>query len=111
MKPQKDLGSGRTYIERETLSITGGRSARLISICEYFDAEEYLSPVGSADYLSEDGFTEKTTISLKFQKYEPLLYPQKGSQEFVSHLSIVDVVANLGWDGARQYILKGVIDE
>ena len=102
----------RAHIHRAgDLRISGKRSARLISICQYFDAEEYLSPVGSADYLSEDGFAEKTTISLKFQKYKPLLYPQKGSQEFVSHLSIVDVVANLGWDGARQYILKGVIDE
>ena len=102
----------RAHIHRAgDLRISGKRSARLISICQYFDAEEYLSPVGSADYLSEDSFAEKTTISLKFQKYKPLLYPQKGSQEFVSHLSIVDVVANLGWDGARQYILKGVIDE
>ena len=95
----------RAHIHRAgDLSISGTRSARLISICEYFDAEEYLSPVGSADYLSEDGFADKTTISLKFQKYEPLVYFQKGTHEFVSHLSIVDVVANLGWDGARKYI-------
>jgi len=102
----------RAHIHRAgDLTVSGTRSARLISICEHFDAEEYLSPVGSVDYLSEDGFTDKTTISLKFQKYEPLPYFQKGSQEFVSHLSIVDVVANLGWDRARQYVLKGVIDE
>lgn len=95
----------RAHIHRAgDLGISGTRSARLISICEYFDAEEYLSPVGSADYLSEDGFSDKTTISLKFQKYEPLVYFQKGTHEFVSHLSIVDVVANLGWDGARKYI-------
>ena len=102
----------RAHIHRAgDLSVSGARSARLISICEHFNAEEYLSPVGSADYLSEDGFADKTTISLKFQKYEPLPYFQKGSQEFVSHLSIVDVVANLGWDGARQYVVKGVNDE
>ncbi len=91
------------------LGITGIRSARLIALCKHFDAKEYLSPVGSADYLSEDGFTAKVTATLRFQEYHPQPYHQKGSREFVSHLSIVDVIANLGWDGARQYIIKGVI--
>lgn len=100
----KRLGIKAHIYRAGDLNISGTRSARLISICEYFDAEEYLSPVGSADYLSEDGFVDKTTISLRFQKYQPAQYVQKGSQEFVSHLSIMDVVANLGWDGARKYI-------
>lgn len=93
------------------LGVTGIRSARLIALCEHFSANEYLSPVGSADYLSEDGFAANTTAILRFQEYNPRPYPQKGSREFVSHLSIVDVIANLGWDGARQYVNNGVIDE
>lgn len=93
------------------LDVKGARSTRLISLCEHFNAEEYLSPVGAADYLSEDGFTLKTKTKLRLQEYYPKNYPQKGSQDFFSHLSIVDVIANLGWDGAREYIIKGVVDE
>ena len=93
------------------LGVTGIRSARLISLCEYFSAKEYLSPVGSADYLEDDDFAVNSRATLRFQEYCPQPYPQKGSREFVSHLSIVDVIANFGWDGARQYINKGVIDE
>ena len=106
----KGLGIGVNIHRSGDLSISGARSARLIAICEHFSAQEYLSPIGSADYLSEDGFVDKTTISLKFQKYEPIPYVQKGSQEFISHLSIMDVVANLGWDGAKTYI-EGDNDE
>jgi hypothetical protein len=88
------------------IGVTGVRSARLISLCEYFSANEYLSPVGSADYLSADGFETNCTATLRFQDYCPQPYPQKGAREFVSHLSMVDVIANLGWDGARQYIIR-----
>ena len=93
------------------LGVKGARSTRLISLCEHFKAKEYLSPVGAADYLSEDGFTLKTSTTLRFQEYHPQAYPQKGSQDFFSHLSIVDVIANLGWDRTREYIFKGFVDE
>ena len=93
------------------LGVVGVRSARLISLCEHVGAKEYLSPVGSAGYLFEDGFEENLKTRLRFQEYSPQKYNQKGSNEFVSHLSIVDVIANLGWDGARQYIVKGCFDE
>lgn len=93
------------------LGVKGARSSRLISLCEHLKAKEYLSPVGAADYLTEDGFTLKTSTTLRFQDYHPQAYPQKGSRDFFSHLSIVDVIANLGWDRTREYIFKGFIDE
>lgn len=101
-----------TYLYRAgELCVSGTRSARLISLCESVSATEYLSPVGSADYLSEDGFVENSTTTLRFQEYDPQDYNQKGSREFVSHLSIVDVIANLGWDRAKQYVVKGFVNE
>jgi hypothetical protein len=87
------------------LNIQGKRSDRLIKFCSHFNADIYLSPVGSADYLAVDGFAERH--ALLFQEYAPQPYPQANSRKFVSHLSIVDVVANLGWDGARTYVIDG----
>lgn len=80
------------------------RTKRLVEICGHFGCDTYVSPPGSADYLAEDGFQEQTDIALEFTDYHPPHYLQKGGGDFVSHLSIVDVVANLGWSGAAEYI-------
>jgi WbqC-like protein family len=99
-----------TIYRASDLQISGVRSGRLIAYCEYFAAEEYLSPVGSAAYLAKDRFSDRSQATLRFQNYNPQPYPQNNATQFVSHLSIVDVVANIGWDRARQYVMSGSID-
>ncbi len=91
------------------LGIEGVRSERLSEFCKKFCAQEYLSPVGSAQYLKEDGFAEHSPAALRFQDYIPHPYLQKGVADFLSHLSIVDVVANLGWDLTCEYVRKGFV--
>lgn len=86
----------------------GVRSDRLIALCRTLGAREYLSPRGSADYLAEDRFAERSPAALRFQDFQAQPYPQKGAPEHIACLSIVDVVANLGWLGARHYIQHGV---
>jgi hypothetical protein len=80
------------------------RTERLLEICRYLQCETYLSPPGSKEYLLGDGFTQQKKIRLEFADYPPPPYMQKGVSNFVSHLSIIDVVSNLGWDGASAYI-------
>ncbi|WP_159077560.1 WbqC family protein [Polynucleobacter rarus] len=87
------------------LNIEGVRTDKLIAICESLKATSYLSPIGSKNYLELDGFEENTNIKLIYQNYNPIPYLQKGSMEFISHLSILDIVSNLGWLGARNYIV------
>lgn len=80
------------------------RTARLIEFCELLGCDTYLSPPGAAEYLEADGFKEMGAVQLEYANYDPPTYPQLGRVEFVSHLSIADVIANLGWDGAARYI-------
>lgn len=101
------LGLERRFFRSSELKIEGDRTERLIRICEMFNCDEYLSPVGSADYLFNDGFENRTKIRLIFQDYQPHPYPQFKSSKFVDHLSILDVLANLGWQDALQYIKEG----
>ena len=93
-----------TIYRSSELQIEGVRTDRLVKLCNHFRAGTYLSPVGATDYLAADGFTTKTSSSLVFQDFNPLPYPQANSKEFISHLSIVDVVANLGWEKTRDYV-------
>lgn len=98
------LGITPRFARSGELGISGERSGRLIRICEHFGCDEYLSPAGSADYLAKDGFTEQTGIRLTFQQYDPHVYSQPKVADFVSHLSMIDVVANLGWEHASHYV-------
>ena len=91
------------------LGIKGIRTKRLVSLCEHFKASVYLSPQGASEYLAEDGFEASTSTRLQFQNYQPTSYIQRGVKDFNSHLSILDVLANLGWEKTRKYIHKGTI--
>ena len=86
------------------LSINGTRTERLLNLLKIVKATEYLSPIGSAVYLANDCFTEQENIQLQFQKFEPKLYNQKGTKEYIPFLSIIDTLANIGWENTAHYI-------
>lgn len=85
----------------------GRRSDHLAQLCRAVGCDEYLSPLGSRDYLMEDRFAEQSGIVLTFQNYVPRVYAQAGCREFVSHLSIVDVIAHGGRKFAADYLRRG----
>ena len=105
----KRIGISAHMHRASDLMIEGVRSDRLIELCKYFGADDYLSPIGSADYLAKDGFVERSPAKLHFQDYVPGPYEQKGIKVFHSHLSILDVIANLGWEKTRVYVEKGSV--
>lgn len=90
-----------------SLDVPGVRSQRLIALCRHFGAQVYLSPRGSQQYLEEDRFEEHSPAQLRYQEYAPQAYEQGTSPIFHSHLSILDVIANLGWSGTHHYVRTG----
>lgn len=101
------LGLRRPFYRSSGLGIVGDRSARLEDICRKFGCDTYLSPVGSREYLEEDGAFRNGDVALEFQQYIPGPYFQGYNKAFVSHMSIVDVVVNLGWDASLEYVKTG----
>jgi hypothetical protein len=97
-----DLTS-KLYLSSE-LAIEGKRTERIIGILEKLEAKTYLSPQGAGEYLDLDDFINQTKIKLSYQEFKPPKYKQYRHDDYQSHLSIVDVVANIGWDEAKQYI-------
>jgi hypothetical protein len=87
------------------MSIGGERTTRLIRFLKHLQVDCYLSPKGAMEYLEEDGFTSQTAVNLVYQEFNPTPYVQHNHQPFESHLSIVDVVANIGWQATRQYVV------
>lgn len=101
-----NLGIFPQFKRASDLNVSGKRSEHLFKICQSVGCDEYLSPVGSTQYLMEDGVFDNSSIRLLFQDYIPTPYPQMKSDSFLSHLSIIDVVANLGWQQASKYVLS-----
>ena len=56
------------------LDVSGKRTERIIKILEKLNADIYLSPIGSAEYLELDDFYSKSSTKLTFQSFEPKLY-------------------------------------
>jgi len=72
---------------------------RVIDICEKERASQYINAIGGRDLYSYDLFEAKG-ISLKFLQPILGLYAQ-GGDGFVPGLSILDILMNLGAEGAR----------
>lgn len=98
------LGLSTQFFNADDLTSEGGRSDRLAALCRAASCDAYLSPLGSKKYLEDDQFTEKHKISLEFQEFQVNPYNQFKSDLFISHLSIVDVIANMGPVETFQYI-------
>lgn len=98
------LGLQARFWRASDLSCQGVRSGHVASLCKALSCGVYLSPVGARQYLEEDNFSARFNINLQFQDFQPKPYKQFRASEFVSHLSIVDLIANQGLSGARAYL-------
>jgi hypothetical protein len=87
-----DLNSKTLYSSR--IGVEGKGSGRILAICAALGANTYISGHGGARYLQHEDF-ELHGIDVRYIDYSVVQYPQPG-QGFVSHLSVLDVIANLG---------------
>lgn len=99
------------FVCSHELALSGRRSAHLVNILEIFGEHDYLSPPGSAEYIAEDALLERAGIRVEFQHFSAYAYPQRGAREFEPRLSIVDVVAHLGFEVGRKYVTQELAPE
>jgi WbqC-like protein family len=71
----------------------------LVAICQAVGGHDYLSGAGSLGYVDPLAF-ESAGIDFWFQRYAHPEYPQRGTRAFVSHLSVLDALFNVGFDSA-----------
>jgi hypothetical protein len=100
----RNLGIDGGFPRSSQLNVGGRKSAHLLEICRHFGADTYLSAAGSREYIEQEGLLSAANMRVQYQNFVATPYPQLGSAEFVANMSIVDVVANVGFDGARAYV-------
>ena len=94
----------KEFIRSSELACPGTRSEKLVNIIKKLNCNRYLSPIGSKNYIENDAVFCKTDIDIDYQNYKVKDYKQKNINSFISHLSIIDVIANLGISDAQHYI-------
>jgi hypothetical protein len=97
------MGIDAHFAIASELNCSGTRSDHLDKLCRQVGADHYLSPAGSKQYLIEDDFQALSGMQLSFQEFTPQPYTQKNCDQFISHMSVVDVIANLGAAAAKRY--------
>ncbi len=106
-KVTRILGIQTKILKSSEIPVTGRKSEYLVNICQYLGADVYLSARGSKEYIEEEGLFQQSNIEVNYHDYTPARYAQKNNEGFISHLSIIDVLANLGIQKTREYILEG----
>lgn len=76
------------------LSIQGSGTRRLIDICRYYGASEYITGHGARNYLDHEAF-EENGVKVSYIDYDLRPYKQLHG-EFTPYVTILDTIANLG---------------
>jgi hypothetical protein len=97
------LGLAPEFARASTLGAGGHRSEHLLAVCRTVEATDYLSPMGSHDYMEEDAVFAAAGFPARFQGFVEIPYDQ-GRAEFTPYMAFVDAVMNLGWAGTRGLI-------
>lgn len=89
------LSLRKKIIKASDLPVEGASTELLLAICRHLGATVYLSgPTGRA-YLNESSFAQ-AGIVVRYHQFQHPVYPQLRAKEFVSHLSVVDLLFNAG---------------
>jgi hypothetical protein len=84
-----------------SLGVNGKRTELLAKICEAVGATEYLSPMGSAEYLvTEQEVLRRRGIDIWFQNYQHPQY-QQVFMPFEPFASVIDLIFNCGEKAAE----------
>ena len=79
---------------------------RLIQLCQSCQADRYISPIGSFEYINLDNRFTDSNIDLRYIDYTPQSYTQVG-EGFLPSLSTVDLLLNMGPESV-QIIKTGI---
>lgn len=83
----------------------GSSNELLCSITCSVGASTYLCGGGADSYQDERVFGTRG-VRLMYQKFIHPVYPQRGREDFVAGLSVIDAAMNVGWGGVRRLLSK-----
>lgn len=89
------LNLEKEFYTSSDLNISGERSERLVKMCHMFDCGIYLSPGGAENYIVEDNILPESDVKVIYQRYNCKAYSQFEGKDFISGMSIIDLLFRL----------------
>ena len=90
------LNFGTELIRQKDISgLSGENNELILGICAQLGATTYLSGLGAAKYNDANAYLAQG-VELVYQSFHHPVYPQLHG-DFISHLSVIDALFNLGW--------------
>lgn len=80
-------------------------TAMLVDVLQKLDATTYLCGDGAAGYMDLDLF-QRANILVRYNQFTQPIYPQSNTSDFISGLSIVDALMNIGFNGVHELLEK-----
>ncbi len=101
---RRSIGISTPIVCSSELDVSGRKNELILNICRTVGGTEYVSGPFGKDYLDEESFG-RAGIKITYHNYQHPSYPQV-FPGFVSHLSIVDLLFNVG-PGSKETIFSG----
>lgn len=100
----EQAGVAASFVESTDMQIDAKRTDKLLIILKKLGAKYYLSPLGAKDYLEVDDFTGRTEVALEYSRFIDHPYAQLKVSSYHEKLSVVDVIAHIGFAKFEEYL-------
>lgn len=107
LKIKEILGIECNILKSSEMNVGGAKADLLAGISKKLSADKYISPLGSMEYLEESTAFKDRNIDVGYNHFEHPTYKQLNG-EFVSHLSVIDLIFNEG-PQSLQLIRDGIV--
>ena len=94
------------FVRSSDLNVSGLKSNLILDICMKTNADVYIAGPSGRDYLDMKSFSDNGIV-VKFNDFNHPTYPQKRTDEFISHLSALDLFMNVGFKEAKKIMMEG----
>lgn len=102
------MGINIQFIRGSEIPVSGNKDELLANICHYLGANNYLSAVGSREYLDGSKHFEKRKIKIEYHHYTHPHYTQLHG-EFLTGLSCIDMFFNVEREKLKDLISSGCL--
>jgi len=85
-----------------------GANDLVLELCLHSQASFYISGTGCLDFIRPETFSAKG-IEFNFQAFSSPPYAQVHGEPFVSHMSILDALFNLGFSGTAELLTEPML--
>lgn len=99
------LGYETEFHLSSEINVQGSRSEKLINILHNLKSDCYYSPIGSREYIEQDGLFSSINFPVFFQYFNPEPYPQL-APGFTPYLSAIDLFFCLGFEESKELIAR-----